>query len=205
MDVYLVKILKVNSGNMSEKKSMFFINILKSIINVYFDTFFVFYFFKVANYEVLPLAKYYLTLYLFVGIGFLLISNVMKKNLKVPYFRIGISLQAIYISLIMLLKENIINYIFLVGIIKGIADGFFHFPKNILDTEKVTNDERQKYNGLIFTIEKISAIVVPLILGIALTFMSYIDLGKIFFLLFIIMFILSYYIKSDIYYNNRKL
>ena len=190
---------------MSEKKSMFFINILKSIINVYFDTFFVFYFFKVANYEVLPLAKYYLTLYLFVGIGFLLISNVMKKNLKVPYFRIGISLQAIYISLIMLLKENIINYIFLVGIIKGIADGFFHFPKNILDTEKVTNDERQKYNGLIFTIEKISAIVVPLILGIALTFMSYIDLGKIFFLLFIIMFILSYYIKSDIYYNNRKL
>jgi len=205
VDVYLVKILKVNSGNMSEKKSMFFINILKSIINVYFDTFFVFYFFKVANYEVLPLAKYYLTLYLFVGIGFLLISNVMKKNLKVPYFRIGISLQAIYISLIMLLKENIINYIFLVGIIKGIADGFFHFPKNILDTEKVTNDERQKYNGLIFTIEKISAIVVPLILGIALTFMSYIDLGKIFFLLFIIMFILSYYIKSDIYYNNRKL
>lgn len=55
---------------MSEKKVMFIVNILKNIINVYFDTFFVFYFFKVANYEVLPLAKYYLTLYLFCGIGF---------------------------------------------------------------------------------------------------------------------------------------
>ena len=55
---------------MSEKNAMFWENIFKNIINVYFDTFFVFYFFKVANYEVLPLAKYYLTLYLFCGIGF---------------------------------------------------------------------------------------------------------------------------------------
>ena len=63
--VYLVKL--VNRGySMSEKKAIFFINILKNTINVYFDTFFVFYFFKVANYEVLPLAKYYLTLYLFI-------------------------------------------------------------------------------------------------------------------------------------------
>ena len=45
---------------MNENKAVFTIDILKNIINVYFDTFFVMYFFKVANYEVLPLAKYYL-------------------------------------------------------------------------------------------------------------------------------------------------
>ena len=69
----------------------------------------------------------------------------MKKNNKVPYFRIGISLQALYISLIMLLKENIINYIILVGMLKGLADGFYYFPKNILNTEKITNDTRQLF------------------------------------------------------------
>lgn len=106
-----------------------------------------FYFFGVANYEVVPLAKYYFTLYLFVGIGFFLIRNSMKGNIKVPYFRIGIALQALYIALIMLLKENIINYIFFVGIIKGIAEGFYYFPKNIIDTEKVNNEGRQKFNG----------------------------------------------------------
>lgn len=190
---------------MSEKNVMFLINIFKEIINVYFDTFFVFYFFKVANYEVLPLTKYYLTLYLFVGIGFFLVRNAMKKNLKVPYFRIGISLQAIYIALIMLLKDNIINYIYLVGIIKGIADGFFHFPKNIMETEKINNSERQKFLGLVSTINKISAIVVPLILGFALSFMSYTDLGKIFFILFIVMFILSFYIEDYEYKENQKI
>ena len=190
---------------MSEKTAMFWENIFKNIINVYFDTFFVFYFFKVANYEVLPLAKYYLTLYLFCGIGFFVIRNSMKKNNKVPYFRIGISLQAIYIALIMLLKENIINHIYLVGLVRGIADGFFHFPKNILETEKINNEERQKYSGIVTTINKISAIVVPLVLGVSLTFISYTDLGKIFFILFIVMFIISFYLNDEYYYNDKKL
>jgi len=188
---------------MSEKNVMFFVNVLKNIINVYFDTFFVFYFFKVANYEVLPLAKYYLTLYLFVAIGFFLIRNAMKKNIKVPYFRIGISLQAVYIALIMLLKENIMYYIILVGITRGVADAFFHFPKNILETEKITNEERQKYSGIVNTINKISSIVVPLILGVALTYMSYTDLGKIFFVLFIVMFILSFYMDDPVHYDKK--
>lgn len=189
---------------MSEKNAMFWENIFKNIINVYFDTFFVFYFFKVANYEVLPLAKYYLTLYLFCGIGFFVIRNSMKKNNKVPYFRIGISLQAIYIALIMLLKDNIINHIYLVGLVRGLADGFFHFPKNILETEKISNEERQKYSGIVTTINKISSIVVPLILGVTLTFMSYTDLGKIFFVLFIVMFIISFYLKDNYYLDNKK-
>ena len=89
---------------MSEVKAIFTINILKNIISVYFDTFFVLYFFQVANYEVLPLAKYYITLYLFIGIGFFLIRKAMKKNIKVPYFQLGISMQALYIALIMILK-----------------------------------------------------------------------------------------------------
>jgi len=188
---------------MKEKNVMFLLNVFKNIINVYFDTFFVFYFFKVANYEVLPLAKYYVTLYLFIGIGFFLIRNAMKKNIKVPYYRIGISLQAIYIALIMLLKDNIINYIFLVGIVKGIADGFYHFPKNILSIEKINNDERQRYSGLVNTVNKISSIIVPLILGVALTFMSYTNLGKIFFVLFIVMFVLTFYIDDSVHYNKK--
>lgn len=188
---------------MSEKRAIFIIDILKNIINVYFDTFFVFYFFKVANYEVLPLAKYYITLYLFIGIGFFLIRHAIKRNRKVPYFRIGISLQALYISLIMLLKDNIINYVYLVGFVKGIADGFYHFPKNILNTEKITNDSRQKFEGIINIINKIVAIVVPFILGVLLTFFDYISLGKIFFMLFIFMFIISFYLNDTNYFEQR--
>lgn len=71
---------------MKEDKAIFIIDILKNIINVYFDTFFVLYFFQVANYEIVPLVKYYVVLYLAIGIGFILIRKSMKKNIKVPYF-----------------------------------------------------------------------------------------------------------------------
>ena len=61
-----------------EDKAIFIIDILKNIINVYFDTFFVLYFFQVANYEIVPLVKYYVVLYLAIGIGFILIRKSMK-------------------------------------------------------------------------------------------------------------------------------
>lgn len=188
---------------MSEEKSIFVINILKNIISVYFDTFFVLYFFQVANYEVIPLAKYYITLYLFIGIGFLLIRNSMKKNVKVPYFQLGISMQALYIALIMLLKDKIINYIFLVGIVKGLADGFYYYPKNILDSEKISNENRQKFSGIVNTINKITSIIIPLFLGVLLTFMSYTSLGKVFFILFIIMFLISFWINDEKHYDKK--
>ena len=82
---------------MTEKKVIFINDFLDNIITIYFDTFFIFYFFKIANYEVLPLAKYYLSLYLFTGIGFILIRRSMKKGIKVPYFHIGIAMQALLI------------------------------------------------------------------------------------------------------------
>ena len=188
---------------MKEKKSMFAIDALMNIIAVYFDTFFIFYFFTTANYEIVPLAKYYLTDYIFTGIGFFLIRNAMKRNIKVPYFQIGISLQALFIALIMLLKENMINYIFLLGAIKGIANGFYHFPRNILESEKVDNATRREYDGKISTINQITSIIIPIILGILLTHFSYTDIGKVVFLLFIVMFIIAFNIK-DKKPNNKK-
>lgn len=182
---------------MKEKKILIGIHIIfKSIISVYFDSFFVLYFFKVANYSVIPIVKYYFTLYLFLFIGFLLIRNMMKKNIKVPCMRIGISLQALYVAAIMLLKDNIVNYVFLVGMLRGIANGFYYYPNSLLNAEKISNDERSKFDGITFTLTNIMSIVIPLILGVALTFMSYIDVGKIFFVFFILMFILSFKIED---------
>lgn len=188
---------------MKEKKALFIIDILLNVVGVYFNTFFVFYFFQAANYEILPLVKYYFFDYISTGIFYFLIRKAMKKNIKVPYFQIGISLQAMYIALIMLLKENIVHFIFILGIIKGLSNAFYYYPRVILESEKVDNENRQQYEGKLSTINQITAIIIPLLLGILLTYFSYTDLGKVFFLLFIIMFILAFNIKDGKINKNK--
>ena len=189
---------------MKEKTSIFWINILKKTIEVYFDTFFVVYFLSVANYEVIPLAKYYIAVYLFIGVGFFLLRNVMKQNIKVPYYQIGISLQALYVASIMILKDKIITFSIFIGALRGLADGFYHYPKNLLNTEKIDNNDRQKFNGLYSIFSQIISIILPLLMGILLTFFNYVTLAKIFFIFFIIIFILSFNLKDAVHYLDRK-
>lgn len=188
---------------MKEKKSLFTIDVLMNVVGVYFNTFFVFYFSQVANYEIVPLVEYYLVDYITTGISYVLIRNGMKRNIKVPYFQMGISLQALYIALIMLLKENIVNYVVVIGLVKGLSNAFYYYPRVILESEKVDNLERQRYEGKISTVNQITAIIIPIILGTLLTYFSYTDIGKIFFLLFIVMFILGFRIKDGKMNNKR--
>ena len=182
---------------MKEKNAMFWITILKNITASYFDTFFVLYFFEVANYDVIPLAKYYITVYLFLSIGFVLIRKFIKRNQKIDFFRIGVSFQAIYIALIMILKERIVDFVIPVAIVRGLADGIYHFPKNVMDTEKIKNEDRQKFSGMINIISNIAAILIPILLGVLLTFYSYVSISKIFFILFIIMYVITFWLKDE--------
>ncbi len=187
-----------------EKRTIFITDMLNSTTTVYFSTFFVFYFLKVANYEIIPLAKYYITTYLFIGIAFMLVSKYIKNNYKVEIFRLGVAFKALYVALIMLLKEKIIDYIFIVAIIDGLANGLYAYPKNLLNSEKITNEDRQKYSGRINTVCQIISIIIPILLGVLLTYFDYVQVGKGFFVLFVIMYIISFRLKDD-KHHKRKL
>lgn len=180
-----------------DKKAFTLINILRNIVTIFFDTFFAIYFFNLTNYEVLPLAKYYLVVYISLVSGFWLLKNIIKKKSKVPFLRIGIALTSIYLALIMLLKDKIVDYVYLVAIVKGLGEGFYYYPRNILNTSKISNESRRKYDGIVNSVNQISNIAVPLILGILLTFYDYVTIGKVVFILMIIIFILGFYVKED--------
>lgn len=180
-----------------DKKAFSLINIIRNIVSIYFDTFFAIYFFNLTNYEVLPLAKYYLVVYLFLFLSFWILRYNQTIKHKVYYYRIGISLMALYLALIMLLKEDIVNHLYLVAILKGLSEGFYYYPRNILNSSKISNSERQKYDGVINAINQVSSIIIPLLLGVFLTLYTYVEIGKVIFVLMIVIFILSFFVKDD--------
>ena len=188
---------------MNDRKAFSLISIIRNIIMVYFDTFFAIYFFNLTNYEILPLAKYYLVVYFVLSLSFWLLRKSITLKYKVYYYRIGISFLALYLALIMLLKEDIIKYIYPVAIIKGLSEGFYYYPRNILNSSKVSNKERSHYDGIINAINQISSIVIPLVLGILLSYFNYVEIGKGVFILVIVIFGLSYFVKDDLMVHER--
>ena len=185
---------------MNKDSGFFTVNkLLRSMVFIFIDTFFSLYFFTLVNYRILPMAKYYLFTYLFLFIGFFLIRNFMKKEIKIGYYRISLGLLAIYLTLILLLKENISKYIVILGIIKGLAEGFYYYPTNIFDTEKITNENRKKYSGILNTVNTFISIILPIILGVFLDKYSYVKVGKVVMIFIIIMFLNSFLIKDAKY------
>ena len=51
------------------------------------------------------------------------------------------------IFLIIVLKEKILNYIYIMGIVSGISIATTGFPLNMIESENVSNNERSKYLG----------------------------------------------------------
>lgn len=185
---------------MNKDSMIFTINkLIRAMVFIFIDTFFSLYFFKLVNYQILPMAKYYLFSYIFLFIGFFLIRKYIKKEIKIGYYRLSISLLAIYLTLILLLKENISTYISIVGVIRGLAEGLYYYPTNIFDTEKIKNEHRKKYSGLLNTANTLICIITPIILGFFLDKYSYTNVGKVMLLFIIIMLINSFFIKDEPY------
>ena len=174
------------------RKMFSIIEFLRNVVTIYFDVFFVIYFLNIVNYNIFPLAMFYLVVFVTMFLSILFLNTSFRLKNKVYYYRIGISFIALYLALIILFRENIVNYLYLVAIVKGLGDGFCFYPR----TFKMSNKERKKYHVLMSAINDSSAILVPLLLGVLLTYYSYIDIGKLIFILIIIMFILSFYVKD---------
>lgn len=74
-----------------------------------------------------------------------------------------------------------------------------------MHAEIITNENRQKFNGLLSAVKKIISILVPIGLGVLLTYIDYIDFGKIFFVLFLVMFVVSFSFKNRDYHIKKKM
>lgn len=79
--------------------------------------------------------------------------------------RIGIILDFVYFLTIILLKDKIVDYMYFVGLLYGLEEGFYYSVYNMLESDGITNEERAKFNGSYTAVQSILAIIFPLIFG----------------------------------------
>ena len=90
----------------------------------------------------------------------------IKKRFHLETFRTGIIIiNYIYILVIVLLQEKIINYIPLIALLYGLSSYSYYFPYNLFASLKVKNVDRDSYEMKRQILMTTVNIVIPVLLG----------------------------------------
>lgn len=143
------------------------------VIDIFLTTFLASYFYKISEQNMVYLAIYHIVTYAVATIGAFIVSDYIKRKNKIRLYRLGIAIKAFNIFLIILLKEKIVDYVYLIGVVNGITTATTGFPFNMIESEQVESKERSKYQGYKKAAEQIIGIVIPTFLGAYITFSSY--------------------------------
>mgnify|MGYP004612863733 FL=1 len=146
-------------------KILFSLRLLKSILTNFVDVFLVLYFINISNNNILPLGIYKLVAMITVWLVIFLSRNYCKSKNRVWLMRIGIVMYFIYFLAIILLKEQVVNYIYLIGLLYGLEEGFYYSVYNVVESDGIENKDREKYLGTYNGCKNIISIIFPLFFG----------------------------------------
>lgn len=171
------------------------------VIEIFLSTFLTAYFYKISEDNIIYISIYYIISWISATVGAFILGDYIKRKNKVVLYRCGTLIKALYILLIILLKEKILDYVWLIAIMYGISVSATGFPYNMIESESINEKERTKYMGYKSVIGEITKIIIPIFLGAYITYTSYQFVAILIFIFSIIKLIISCFIKNM---NVRK-
>lgn len=182
---------------MNNYKVLFGLRILKNILTNFVDSFLVLYFLDISDRNIIPLGIYKLVAIIAIYSVIFLTRNFSKSKNRANLMRIGIVLDFVYFLTIILLRDKIVDYIYLVGLLYGLEEGFYYSVYNILESDGITNEERAKFSGTYTAIESILSIIFPLIFGSLIYATGFLKSLTVVFIIVLLRIILSFIYKDN--------
>lgn len=115
----------------------------------------------------------------------------------------GMILNSIYVILIAILKENIINYYVILGIFYGIVQGFFWISLHSLINEYV-GKKINNFVSIKSIFDNILKILVPIVLGVSIEYTSFTYVANIVIFISVIQILFSLLIKDESAVSEKK-
>ena len=179
---------------------------INNILYMFLNTFMIAYFITLTNYDYKLISIYYILSFVFILLTFILLGKVIKNKTQTNIFRFGIVMYCIYILLVALLKEKIVNYYLLLGSFYGVIQGFFWSAGHSLINEYTLKNEND-FISIKSIIGKILEVILPFVLGVSIEFTSFSIVAKIIVILSILQFSFSLLIddKNVVYEKKYSL
>lgn len=181
----------------TEQNIIIIMDAIKKIMTIFLGPFLTAYFISTSTNSILNIAIYYIFTYATMALNTLVVAALAEKRNRIKIFRIGIILNFIYILIITLLKEKIINYLPIISILYGISASCYYFPYNLFIINKVKNTERTNYMVKLFITISVVGILFPIIFGSIITITNYILTAVIVLFISLIQIILSFFITDN--------
>lgn len=181
----------------TEQNIIIIMDVIKKIMTIFLGPFLTAYFISTSTNSILNIAIYYIFTYATMALSTLVVAALAEKRNRIKIFRIGIILNFIYILIIILLKEKIINYLPIISILYGISASCYYFPYNLFIINKVKNTERTNYMVKLFITISVVGILFPIIFGSIITITNYILTAVIVLFISLIQIILSFFITDN--------
>ena len=181
----------------TEQNIIIIMDAIKKIMTIFLGPFLTAYFISTSTNSILNIAIYYIFTYATMALSTLVVAALAEKRNRIKIFRIGIILNFIYILIIILLKEKIINYLPIISILYGISASCYYFPYNLIIINKVKNTERTNYMVKLFITISVVGILFPIIFGSIITITNYILTAVIVLFISLIQIILSFFITDN--------
>lgn len=188
----------------SEANIIIAIDSLKKIMTIFLGPFLTAYFIKTSSESMIDLSIYYIFLYMLSGLGSFIVASIVKNKFRIGMFRIGVIFNFIYIILIVILREKVVDNLWLISILYGISQSTYWFPYNLFLIDKIENSERTSYtvkkNLFVYSI----GVLFPILLGTAITITNFELTATIILVISLVQIILSFMLTPDKHVSKLK-
>lgn len=165
------------------------------VISVFKDVFLGIYFLKITQGNIVNVSVYYIVFFM-AYLGCLLLVNKLQKMNLVLMFKIGIFLNLMQCVVLLILGENISNYITLFAVFCSIGNAFYYYPEQILIKRVNVNNDFQSYITKDQILKYAVNIIFPVILGYCISKNSYNLAFIVLIILISISFVFSLFING---------
>ncbi len=173
------------------------LNNLKDVVRIFGNLFLTIYFFNITDRDFIEVLKYWLLysssnlIYRFVICKFINTKNVIKL------YRLSLFANFITVSILLVLRENIINYIYIFALLQSFAISLYYATYENITCNINKNNNYKKYFSVDSLLSNLMSILAPLCLGTLIETFSYIVAFGVLLIITIACFIFSLFLNNE--------
>lgn len=181
--------------NKAKENILITVSALRKIMEIFFGPFLIAYFIKTSKEGLLDLSIYNIASYFIIAVVGLIVSYIIRNKFQIGMFRVGVVLNFFYILSIILLKERILNYLYIVAFLYGVSAICYWFPYNLFIANQIENKDREEYEIKRKTVSLLVSVLTPIILGSLITTTDFHITAIVIAVLSLVQIVLSFFIK----------